>query len=524
MAFPQVTINQTGGASGRPSPGNDYISGIMFYGTAPSSVGFPFNTYTGTPSIKARQLFSDVDATNAGIVPYTDNTAATGIIALTKGSTGDTITIKVTVPTQNGGTTVVNLGTYTQVSGDSTDSAFATSVKNFINAGTLVHGFSATSSVANLTLIAPKSCGVSLNGTTSIANTIVGTITATITTQLGGTVAGTASNYASWFYQISEFFRVYGTGASLWVGIITATSGFNEIVTLQNASGGTIKQMAIFDNVQSAADGSTITTRIASINTIAKTLSQTAPFIVEYAPNLVLYTDISTLPDQNLNTANTVRTVISQDGLAKGALLFVTCGYSVQNLGAKLATTALCRISGSDAQPVPQFDISDGTENNTPALANGKLNSIISPSLLLQLNNYNYTFNVTFPESVVGTYWNDNRMCISNSSDYAYENDNRVYQKASRLCRQACIPLISSELIFNADGTLSTGSIMVFQNAITENVTAGMITGFGSMPLISGVSVSIDPKQNVKATSNINIVVTINENGIARYITISLGF
>jgi len=525
MSFPSVTINTLNGGSGRPLPGFDYYSGLMFYGTAPSVTG-KWDTYTGSPNIKAQQLFSAADATSAGILPNTENTAAVAIYEILTAATaaGETIVFSVDVPQQNGAVDTVSIGTYTTVSGDTVIDTLGANLVIFINAGTVTHGFSATYSSADneLSITARKKDGVSLNTGSPLDIDVSDTdITGTITQFAGGT----ASQYAIWFYQISEYFRIFGTGGTLWVGIISATSSRNEIVTLQNqAALGKLRQIGIYDTSTTTGLAANITASLLTVQNAVDTLEQTAPCVVVYAPNVKPVADITTYPDQNLNTAGNCQCVISQDGLADGALLFVQSGQSVGNIGAKLASIAKSRVSASDAQPIDTFNMSNGIENNTPAFANGQLSSAVSNGGQIQLQNYNYTFFRTWGDVKVGTYWNDNRTCIVNSDDFAYVNDNRTIQKVQRICRQTYVPLLSSEIIFNADGTLTDAAVAYFEGAGLDAITAGMITGYGSLPLISGVSVEIDPTQDVVETNNLIVFVTIVRNGIARNITVNVGF
>ena len=96
--------------------------------------------------------------------------------------------------------------------------------------------------------------------------------------------------------------------------------------------------------------------------------------------------------------------------------------------------------------------------------------------------------------------------------------------KISRICYSTLVPLLNSEVIFNTDGTLKNTSVQIFKSAVSEAITANMITGYGSMPLISGFKVTIDPTQNVQATNNLVVNVIIVENGIARNITVNIAY
>lgn len=230
-------------------------------------------------------------------------------------------------------------------------------------------------------------------------------------------------------------------------------------------------------------------------------------------------------PDQNINTANKVQCVISQDGLSEGARLYVANGLvTIGNVGAKLGSVSKSRVSASDAQPIPDFNMSNGVENNTPAFGNGQLASLISDGFQVQLDNYRYTFFREFGDTVVGTYWTGNKMCISSTSNYSNMNDNRVADKVSRIAYSTLTPLLNSELIFNTDGTLPKTTIETFKSAVVDAVTANMITGQGVLPQISGIQCTIDPSQPVRTTGNLVINVIIVENGIARNITVNIAY
>jgi hypothetical protein len=357
MAFPTVDINLIDTGSGGQATGFDHYSGMIFYGTAPTVTG-KWTQYPGPPVIKVQQMFSAQDATDAGIVPFSDNTAATGTYVISaKGNTGDIIKIDVVVPLVNGTTTTVNLCTYTEVAGDSTIALLGASIAAAINANTVTTGYSASFTTATLTLTAPKSTGISLNTGTPIVVTITGTIAGTIT-QFN---SGTASQHSIWKYQISEYFRIHSEGV-LFVGILASSSSFNEISVLQYASKSKLRQVLVYDTDTTRASAANIIATALSVNTACNVSVKTAPILAVYSPNIKNVTDLSTYPDQNLNTASRVQIVISQDGDAAGALLYVQNGQSVGNGGAKLASISKSRVSASDAQPISSFNMSDGTE------------------------------------------------------------------------------------------------------------------------------------------------------------------
>lgn len=522
MALPQVTINKQQNQNSRKPAGFDFYSGIIFYGTAPTVTG-KWAEYVGTPTIKAQQMFSPSDITSAGIIPYSDNTAPTATYLITNAATaaGEDLPISIVEPRANSTTETIDLGTYETVTGDTVIDTLGANLAAFINAGTSTHGYSASFNTVNdtLTITAPKYVGVSLNSGTPLVIDESGTDIAGTITQFS---AGTASNHAVWSYHISEYFRIYEEGV-LWVGIIASSSSFNEVTTLQKiAAGSKLRQVGVFDTDSTRGAAANISGTILSLQNAVLDSELTAPFVSVYSPEISGVSDLSTLPDQNINTSNKVQCVISQDGDNDGALLYVRFGKTVGNIGAKLATIAKSRVSGSDAAVTTDFNVSDGVENNVIAFGNGSLSTSVSSGVQTQLDNYNYTFLRAFGDTVIGSYWTDNKCCITQASSYAYVNDNRVADKISRILRAAYIPLLSSELIFNSDGTLQDFTIEYFTNVGTDAVTNDMITGFGNLPLISGVSITIDPTQKVKVTNNLSIGCGYIQNGIARNITVDI--
>ena len=525
-----IIINRGQGGSGRAAPGFNYYTGGMFYGTAPS--GWTSYTHPLFPdvTIKAQQILSPSGATTAGILPNTDNVANTWTSVCTIGTIGNSIIITALVPIV-GGTQVVTLCNFALTG--STLALQGAAIAAAINANTFLTGFSATFATATLTLIAPTSVGIAFNVTSPYTLTATGTSPFVFGVPSVG-VAGTASTYADAYYQISEYYRLNPTG-NLWIGFVASSTSFEEILALQLASGNLLRQMWIADIDPTRGSSADLLATVESVQAIAGLVSQTAPFEVIYRPNIAALTSttLSTLPNaQSLTQTNNVQVLISQDGAAQGALLFGAAGYSISNLGAKCGTLSASRISSSDAQPIQQNNVSNGIENNTPALSNGTLLSAISVPLFQQLfggtptniSGYCYVGFITYPGNVSGTFWTGNPMFVSSASNYAYMNDNRVWDAITRILQATYTPYLNSEVQFNPDGTIANISIVFLQALGVSAITAGMITGINP-PYISGAPiVTINPAQNLQATNNLLVSVQTEENGITRVITITNGF
>ena len=529
-----LIINRVNGNSGRTAPGNDYYTGMIFYGNAPSGAGLGWATNTNPVSISWQQILSTSSATSAGILPNTDNTASTATFSITTAyAVGDTVSINCTFNQWNTSTnsivsTETILFTLTIPSGTTTATTQATAIKNAINALTYSTGFSATSSVGVVTIIAPTYAGVLLNTGTPYA--VVNTTSVGVYSLTQNVIAGTPSLYAAVYYHISEYYRLNPTG-NLYIGFIASSSSWKETISLQIASGNQLKQIGIFDTNTSNGLAANLLSTVESIQSTVATCQ--TPYEVVYQPNIIAVSNLATLPNGNSNTTGTnVQIIITQDGAAQGALLSQSCGYSIGNLGANLGCLSASRVSASIAQPIQSFNVSNGIENNIPALANGALLSTISTSLYQQLfgttssnvNGYCYIGFAQYPGEVSGTFFSGNAMFTNQSSDYANMNDNRVWDKITRILQAAYTPYLNSEIQYQSSGVIDNNTIITLEGYGESAITAAMITG-QTPPLISGSpNITINPNQNVQATSTLIIQCQIAENGIIRDIVISNGF
>jgi hypothetical protein len=180
MALNNISFVKGKGGLGRPLAGKDYISGLLFYtNTLPSG-------FTSTNRIK--QIFSVADAVALGINnTFADETQATGVYTISgAGATGDSITMNYTEPEGK----VVVLGTYVKIATDTTPLLVATGIVGAINAGTYLHGYSATiGALGAFTVKARKGLGIYANTVGLLTATITGTIAGSLTTPFSGGVA-----------------------------------------------------------------------------------------------------------------------------------------------------------------------------------------------------------------------------------------------------------------------------------------------------------------------------------------------
>ena len=510
--LPRIIFQKGQGGLSRPLPGQDHISSLLIY-TANANLPSGFST-----SSRIKTFYSLADAESAGILnDSSDATAATGTYLVTAaGTNGDTLNAKVTEIGPDGVVRTQDLGTYTKASTETTAIQVATAIVAVINAGTVNHGYSAANGgTATVTITAPKRLGIYLNTGTPIVVTLsAGATLAGTLTQFSG---GVASRFAVWHYHISEYFRMQPQGV-LWVGFyaVPGSYTFTEVTTIQNAAGGAIRQVGVLKDpagVYATADLTALDTVCKANDAVYKPLSAL------YAADLSGTVDISTLADLSTLSANKASDVIAQDGGGQGNYLWLTTGKSITSLGTLLGTVSLAKVSENIGW-VGQFNISDGTECEVLAFANGQkfTDSAISDSLLESLNAKRHIFLRKFV-GVSGSYWNDSHTAIVVSSDYAYIEGNRTIDKAIRGLYAGLLPSLNSPIQLNSDGTLSETTTAYLESQ--ANVSLDDMVRNGEL---SAKLVVINPAQNVLSTSKIIVAVTLVANGVARYITVPIGF
>lgn len=501
MNLPSVTIINGQGGLQRPPAGSDYISGLIAYmSTLPS--GFDANNRT-------KKVNSLAQAVALGInFSFADATAATAGVTITAvGANGDTINIKHTDVKGN----VVNLGTYTKAAGQTTVTAVAAAIVVIINAGTNVHGYTATNTAGAITITLPKSNGV-FAGT--LTTTIVGTITATTTQATGGTLSPIAALY----YHVSEFFRAMPNG-ELYIHIPGSSYGaaFAEITTLVNFAQGKIRQIGIMNNLSTAFATSQISLIQAQCEAA---FSANRPIVAVFAPEISSTADLANLVDLSGLDSEMVGVTIGQDGgtTGVGAWLYKSLGKSLSDLGAKLGTLAKSKVSDSWSW-VGAYNMTNGIELNDVAFSNGTTyDAAFTAGILEQLVTYGYSFLFKIVDTV-GTYNSQPNTCTLESSDYRFLYLNRVIQKAGRLERIGMIPYQSSPILLNANGTMTDVTIETFRSAVEQQLDA-MVRASE----ISAYQVLIDPAQLVLQTNEVEIAVNILPVGVADYITIKNTF
>lgn len=324
-----------------------------------------------------------------------------------------------------------------------------------------------------------------------------------------------SGDYAVLHYQIKEFFRIT-PGAVLYVGIAEAPStgdiDYEELKDLQTKADGNLRQIAVHNTVETFA-----TEQLDALQTVSDELEAShQPAVFLFAGDISGTSDLETLPDLRSLEDNKVSVVIAQDGGNEGAELYDTEGVSIPALGAALGAVAGANVHESIAW-VKKFNMA-ANELDVPALAEGSLISELAESALTSLDDKGYIFLRKFI-GLAGSYFNDNYTATAATSDYAYINTNRVIDKAVRGVRTLLLPELNSPLRVNDDGTLATDVVKYFEAKAARSLEQMERDGE-----LSAQDVYVDPDQDVVSTSELKVEINLVPVGVARKITVSIGF
>lgn len=502
-----ITFVKKQGGLGRPLAGEDHISGLLFYSDATLPTGFDSNN-------RVKKIFSVVEAEGLGITNTSlgETKAVAKVVIAGTPAIGDTLVINYT-----GTEGLINvLPSYALVSGEQTTATTAAAAwAGKINAGTGVHGFTASNTAGSLFVTTKAGEGIFPNSGTPYDVTVTGGSTATLTqaTGSGSTVLGVASAIDILYYHISEFFRVQPKG-QLFVGIyaVADATTFASVTLMQNFALGKIRQMFVYQSATTFAG-----TQVTSLQAIvANNTTVHKPLEIIYQGKMTSATTLAGLADMRALNAPNVSVVLGQDGAAKGYKLWLANDFSIGCGGTVLGAVSLAQVN-EDIAWIGKFNMSN-VEFDTLSYANGNVYSAQSTGTIDNINTLGYIALVK-QIGIEGSYFNDSHTAVALTSDFAYIEPNRTFNKAIRSLRTFILPQLASPIDLNANGTLTEGIIGYYETLCARALEVMQRDGE-----ISAYSVTIDPSQDVLSTSTLTISVAIVPKGVARQIVVNVGF
>lgn len=552
MALNDVTFNRSQGGLGRPLPGNDYISGIIFYiaGTLPSG-------FTATDRIK--KIFSVIDAENLGILDdHADETLGTGAQITVTGTwvIGEIVRIELEGATI--GQFVLTATTITSLV-----AGLVLAINDETDTG-ISHGWVAVDADPIITLTQPDKLGITNETGTPLV--FVDRNAGDTAASAGGTStdvqpsSGVGSEQAYMHYNISEYFRMQPKGV-LYVSInAQPTYDGAEIQTIQRFANGEIRQLGVYVSHETFA-ASLLTTTQADLDTME---DEHQPMSVVFhadfsAATLSTAANLTTLSNERVSmligedgnwhqlawsnakayqsgdkvvfqgASYTAKSVIASDttnnpgpyDLTNWTLVDIALptilGYSVSTVGNTLGTISFTAVHENIGW-VEKMNLVSGTGLDEVAFAESTLLRDVAVSLRNQLDDYHYIF-LRKHQGISGTFYNDSWTAIVATNDFTTIENVRTMDKAVRNIRTNTLSLLAGPIYFNDDGTISEDTIALFKNKSAKPLVDMIAEGE-----LSGQQVIINPTQNTLATSKIVIGVELLTVGVGRDIQFDIGF
>ncbi len=316
-------------------------------------------------------------------------------------------------------------------------------------------------------------------------------------------------------HHLSETFRL-NPGISLYVGLFAKPTGenytFTEVKTLQNYTGGALRQVAVWCGHKELTAGD-----LTALQGIATGLQENdRPLSIGYAPKV---TDVTSMPS-NLAGAGkcNVSVIIGQAGKGIAADLYASEDnegkVSVSGIGNWLGITSRAAVHQA-ISALKYFP----TGIDLPAFGDGTLLRDLDAAVVEALDTARYLFFVTY-DGFADSYFNDSHTMDAAISDYAYIENVRTMDKAVRGIRVALLPELGGELYVDE----KTGHLASYTIEYLTIVANRPLEDMQKANELSGVSVEIDPNQNVLATSTVEFVIKQVGVGVLRKIKCTIGF
>ena len=362
------------------------------------------------------------------------------------------------------------------------------------------------------------------NSTALLAGAVQKVSTLSEAEALGVTVAA----YPVEHYHISEFFSMAQNVTGLAQGILyfmikniaTTTYDGTEISDIQYFASGDIRQVGVFLYDPYLAG------MVTDSQTVCDTLAaESMPLSVIIAADFTALT-IGTLADARTLDSENVSICIGEDANGVGGALAIAEGNSITCLGAALGIEAQASVNQNIGWR-GQFNVIHSTEYEVLNFATGESVADQSQATIDALTEDGYIFLVK-EVGQTASYFNDSATATLITSDYAYIENKRTIDKAIRLIRENLINKINSPLLVDpTTGKLSESTISDFKNdafKALENMAANSEISTNSDGTLPANSVLINPDQNVLTTSNVIMTIQIVPYGVARTITVNIGF
>lgn len=249
-------------------------------------------------------------------------------------------------------------------------------------------------------------------------------------------------------------------------------------------------------------------------------------FILLEGQPAALIAGVNALPDLRTNAAPNVSVVIAQDP-AIAALDALYANYSAigsalgmlsvrqvnENLG---SVNILSKPSAKRAQS--DYPLTEGTKWASASLSNGLKVVELSGADKKALTDKGYIYAGSY-DGYGGVFFNSSPTATVETSDYAFIENNRVWNKAARLIRTTLLPEIK--------GTVKKDPTTGYIRSTTISRWSGLVNAalekMNAADEISGYDVYINPKQVLSASSPLVVKAQVVVDDIVHEMDVELG-
>jgi hypothetical protein len=316
-------------------------------------------------------------------------------------------------------------------------------------------------------------------------------------------------------YHVREFFRISPTG-KLYLAIKAGDDILKgEIKQIQYYSGGKIRQMGIFTkDLSKLSDYQVACTGTAGVESGLEQEHQPLSLIVtkKKATNETL-SDLRT-SSHFLSGRCNISILISCD-LNPDLIALLGSSYSEYGcIGNCLGCVSKAAVNESIAW-VQKFPLG----LTMPGFITGELVKEVTTTELNLLNDKQLIF-VRTHVGISDSYYNDSFTLDLPTSDYAFIENTRTMDKATRGIRSNLLPHLNSPLYVDAD----SGKLRADTVAALETIAGRALDDMEKAGELSGYKVEINPEQNVLVTSELEIQIKNVAVGVMRKVLIKIGF
>lgn len=164
------------------------------------------------------------------------------------------------------------------------------------------------------------------------------------------------------------------------------------------------------------------------------------------------------------------------------------------------------------------YPLTEGRYWLSALLSSGQDAESFSKADLKALNDKGYIYAASY-EGYAGIYFQNSPTAIAKTSDYAYIENNRVWNKAARIIRQALIPVVKGTVKKDPQTGFIRSTTISYWEGLVNSALENMIAD----DEISGFDFYINPKQIVNDESPVTGKAQIVADGIVHEFEIDLG-